>query len=133
MGRKTWESLPDKYRPLPLRTNMVLSRDPRYTAPGATVFTDIEHALAEVTTNKVFIIGGEQIYRETIDRADVLELTIIDTVMSADAFYPKFARSDFYRKDFGTGRDGGLHYAFTKFTRKKKSSAPEDNSWETSV
>jgi len=133
MGRKTWESLPDKYRPLPLRTNMVLSRDPQYTAPGAMVFTDIEHALAEVTTNKVFIIGGEQIYKETIDRADVLELTIIDTVMSADAFYPKFARGDFYRKDFGTGRDGGLHYAFTKFTRKKKSSVPENDSCETSV
>lgn len=120
MGRKTWESLPDKFRPLPLRTNMVISRNPNYHAPGAMVFTDVDHALAEVTTNKVFIIGGEQIYKETIDRADVLELTIIETEVSADAFYPKFLRGDFYRKDFGTGREGDLVYSFVKFTRKGK-------------
>lgn len=120
MGRKTWESLPEKFRPLPLRTNMVISRNPHYRAPGAMVFTSVEHALAEVQTNKVFVIGGEEVYKQTIELADVLELTIVDTVMSADAFYPKFSRGDFNRKDFGTGQEGGLFYSFVKFTRKKK-------------
>ena len=128
MGRKTWESLPEKFRPLPLRTNMVVSRNPDYKAPGATVFTDIEHALSEVVTNKVFVIGGEEIYKQTIELADVLELTIVDTVMSADAFYPKFTRGDFNRKDFGTSREGGLFYSFVKFTRKRKTSTdPADD------
>lgn len=131
MGRKTWESLPTKFRPLPLRTNMVITRNPQYQAPGALVFTDLDQALASVKTNKVFIIGGAEIYKATIARADVLELTIIDKEVSADAFYPQFLRGDFYRKDFGTGSADGVNYVFIKFTRKKKAVATEDNTAET--
>ena len=72
MGRKTWESLPPRFRPLPGRRNIVISRQPDYAAPGAEVADSLENALKlaslgpaadSMVAATVFIIGGEQIYR----------------------------------------------------------------------
>lgn len=91
MGRKTWESLG---RPLPGRRNLVLTRDAGYCAEGAEVFTSLDCALG-ATTGKLFVIGGAEIYRAALHRADVLDLTEVDAEVDGDAFFPEFDRSAF--------------------------------------
>ena len=93
MGRKTWESIPKKYRPLPNRTNVVVTRKQEYRVPeGVLVFSSIDEALNNVgarEANTVFIIGGAEIYHQTIDRADRLEITHVNQDVDGDAFFPK--------------------------------------------
>ena len=72
MGRKTWDSLPDKNRPLPERRNVVVTRDAAWAAPGAQRAT-LEKALAE--EGEIFVIGGAEIYRAALSRARRFELT----------------------------------------------------------
>ncbi|MBO3087512.1 dihydrofolate reductase [Cellulomonas dongxiuzhuiae] len=86
MGRATWESLPERFRPLPGRRNVVLSRDPAYDAPGATVVTDLDAALAAAPD--VWVIGGGAVYAATIDRADRLEVTVVDLDVPGDTRAP---------------------------------------------
>jgi dihydrofolate reductase len=67
MGRRNWESIPPKYRPLSGRTNLVVSRNIEYRAPGASVHSSLEHALAHAQgtgAKECFVIGGGQIYQE---------------------------------------------------------------------
>ncbi len=88
MGRKTFESLPKGA--LPNRRNIVLTRNTELKLEGAECFQDISQILAHVSSQEqVFIIGGEQIYRQTIDIADRIYLTLIqDTPSAADAYFP---------------------------------------------
>jgi dihydrofolate reductase len=88
MGRKTWESLPAAVRPLPGRQNVVVSRQPDYVAPGAQVANSLEAALALVDRERVFVIGGEQLYCLALPDADVLELTEVELAPPGDAFFP---------------------------------------------
>lgn len=90
MGRKTWESIPDKFRPLPNRTNVVITRQENYTADGAKIFKTIQEALKTHKNEKIFVIGGGQIYKQTIDLADTLHITHVKkTIDSCDVFFPK--------------------------------------------
>ncbi len=90
MGRKTWESIPDKYRPLPNRTNVVITRQENWHADGAQVFSNIQDALAAFKNKDLFIIGGGQIYKQTIDLADTLYITHVkNTIEHCDVFFPK--------------------------------------------
>jgi dihydrofolate reductase len=79
MGRKCWESIPDKYRPLSNRKNIVLSRNKDYVAKGATVINDLEQILSSNETNheQIFIIGGAELYKEAFKYANKLFLTQI--------------------------------------------------------
>lgn len=86
MGRATWDSIDPRYRPLPDRRNVVLTRDPSWSAPGAETMHTVEEALAASPT--VWVVGGAQVYAATIDRADVLEVTEIDLVVDGDARAP---------------------------------------------
>lgn len=86
MGRATWESLPTRFRPLPGRRNVVLSRDPAYDAPGAEVVTDLDAALA--VDADVWVIGGGAVYAATVARADVLEVTVVDVDVPGDTTAP---------------------------------------------
>ena len=96
MGRKTWDSLPAKFRPLPGRRNLVLSRDSGLQLEGAEVFGSLSDALAAcVDAPQVFVIGGAQIYAEALPMADRLELTEIDATFEADAFFPDWDRNAF--------------------------------------
>lgn len=92
MGRKTWESLA---RPLPGRRNLVVTRDRGYAAEGAEVFSSPDSALQAVGTGKVFVIGGADIYRQLLDRADALVLTEVGAEVTGDAFFPPFDRASF--------------------------------------
>lgn len=94
MGRKTWESLPERFRPLPGRTNIVVTRDGAYDAPGAEVAASLEDALARAkrapSGEETFIIGGGQLYASALPFADRLYLTLVDDDTDGDTFFPEY-------------------------------------------
>ena len=88
MGRKTWEEVG---RPLVNRRNVVVSRNPEFQAPGATVVPSLEEALAlGATERQVFVIGGGEIYRQALPRADRLYLTVVHATVEGDTTFPPF-------------------------------------------
>lgn len=85
MGRKTYESIG---RPLPKRTNIVVSRNPELVIPGCLVVKSIEDGIKKSDNNKkLFIIGGEQIYKQTLKYVTTIELTIIETELTGDTHF----------------------------------------------
>lgn len=86
MGRKTYESIG---RPLPNRENFVLSRTQGAPHAGVRFFPGFDEALREVKTPQVYIIGGAELYRQTIDRVDGIYMSRIDETYEGDAFYPE--------------------------------------------
>jgi dihydrofolate reductase len=88
MGRKTWESLPPKFRPLPERHNIVVSRNGGYHLSDATVAHSLDEAIAAAGDGQVFVIGGAEIYNQVLTLADRLELTEVDDAPAGDAFFP---------------------------------------------
>jgi dihydrofolate reductase len=81
MGRRTWDSLPARFRPLPGRRNVVLTHQTDFTADGATVMHTIDDAL---TDPEAWVIGGEQIYTLALPRANRCEVTEIDIDLPRD-------------------------------------------------
>jgi dihydrofolate reductase len=92
MGRKTWESLPEKFRPLPGRQNIVMTRDDAFCADGAVVVHSLAEAIAAADTTAVFVIGGAEIYAQSLAQADRLELTEVDDAPVGDVFFPTLDR-----------------------------------------
>lgn len=90
MGRKTWESIPEKYRPLPGRANIVLTRDQNYVASGAYTAHDPMKVITEGGAKHFWIIGGAELYKQYLPVANCLELTLVDTVTNGDAFFPSY-------------------------------------------
>lgn len=95
MGRKNYESIPEKYRPLPNRENVVLTRNESYKAENCQVFHSLEACLDHYQSEKdrtVFIIGGGEIYRQALELDAVEEMYIshINHTYGADTFFPTF-------------------------------------------
>ena len=92
-GRKNYESIPEKFRPLPDRTNIVITRQVDYKAPGAVVVTSIEAAIQyakqHFANEEVYVIGGAEIYKQTISICDRIYLTRIHHSFEGDAFFPE--------------------------------------------
>ena len=88
MGRSTWESLPDRFRPLPGRENIVLTRTPGYDAPGAVVVGSLADALVVVGTREAWVIGGGQVYDQALELAERIERTVIDLAVDGDTWAP---------------------------------------------
>ena len=91
MGRRTWESFPDRFRPLPDRRNIVVTRNADWAADGAERASSLDAALALAAEGEpewVWIIGGGALLREGIDRADRLEVTELDLRVDGDTFAP---------------------------------------------
>jgi len=121
MGRKTWDSLPERFRPLPGRRNIVLSRQPALQLAGAEVFRTLEEALAACAADdRVFVIGGAQIYTQALPLADRLELTEVDADFpDADAFFPAWDRDAFAEGQRETRVSAeGWRYHFVTYQRK---------------
>lgn len=120
MGRKTWESLPPRFRPLPGRHNVVISRQADYAAPGAEVANSLENALQLASTaESVFIIGGEQIYKQAMAVADRLEITDVDLEPAGDAWFPEIAASDWSVTQKNTPpSQSGTGFSFVTYRRK---------------
>lgn len=87
MGRKTFESLPDAYRPLPGRRNLVLSTNPAYAAGGGEVFTSLDAAL-DACDRECFVIGGSETYSHALPLADRVYVTHVAGDHDGDAFFP---------------------------------------------
>lgn len=88
MGRATWDSLPARFRPLPGRANIVLSRRPGLELPGAVVVPDVAAALEVVDGRDAWVIGGAQVYAAFAPLADRLEVTEVDLVVRGDTPAP---------------------------------------------
>ena len=102
MGRKTWESIPERFRPLPGRDNIVISRQPGWAANGALAAIDLPQAIALArtaaagsTATRVFVIGGGQLYAQALPLADELMVTEIDVDFEGDTSFPVWNRADF--------------------------------------
>lgn len=134
MGRKTWESLGEKYRPLPNRDNIVISRDQSYNASGATVVTSLDDALDlarqeaipddGLDRSEIWVIGGAQIFAAARDFADKAYVTELDTTVPADAYAPELGE-DWQVVDEGEwltpgNTDSGISaYRFLTYARNK--------------
>ncbi|MEK7080068.1 MAG: dihydrofolate reductase [Patescibacteria group bacterium] len=120
MGRKTWESIPEKFRPLPGRTNVVVTRDTSYEAVGAEVAHSLEEALTQAKTQsgseEIFIIGGAQLYAEALPIADRLYLTLVDDDKEGEAFFPDYGA---FMKivEETPGEENGIRYTFLTLER----------------
>ena len=121
MGRRTWESLPDRFRPLPGRRNVVVTRDRGWRAAGAEAVESFEAALDLVDgAPKAFVIGGAQLYALALPRADELVLTEIDADLEADTFFPAWDAGAFSRISCEDRRSAqGIAYRFTTYQRNK--------------
>jgi dihydrofolate reductase len=121
MGRKTWDSLPARFRPLPGRRNIVVTRNPAWHAEGAEPAGSFDAALALAgDAPKVFVIGGAELYALALPRADELELTEIDADLDGDAFFPDWPRASFRRVSSEPHVSAaGVGYAFNHYIRQQ--------------
>ncbi|MFC3382111.1 dihydrofolate reductase [Couchioplanes caeruleus subsp. azureus] len=87
MGRTTWESLPERVRPLPGRRNVVLTRRPGWIAPGATVVASVEDLLAR--HDEFWVIGGQSVYTALLPHAGHIVRTRIDLDVAGDTYAPE--------------------------------------------
>lgn len=108
MGRRTWESL-GKFRPLPGRENIVVTRNAAYEAPGAKVASSLQSALALCAgEDRVSVIGGQQLFAEALPIADGLDLTELHRDYEGDTWFPPFDRSKWKatKREAHTAKDG---------------------------
>jgi dihydrofolate reductase len=120
MGRRTWESLPARFRPLPDRTNVVLTSDPGWSAEGAQRAGSVADVLER--HDSVWVIGGGAVYGAFLPHADRLVVTHVDVLVEGDTWAP--AIGDGWRPVSRTPDDGwaqsssGLRYAVTEYERE---------------
>ena len=123
MGRKTWESLPERNRPLPGRTNIVVTRNPQWRAEGAVAVASLQAALAQTgNAPKAFVIGGAELYAAALPLADELVLTEVDQDFDGDVRFPDWDRQQFTevsRETHHAGEPNHFDYAFVTYRRKR--------------
>lgn len=122
MGQVTWESLSEKYRPLPNRKNIVLSFDQDYLAPGALVRNSFENALGEADSEieTIFIIGGASVYKYAVENIDLngIYLTKIGKTYDCDTYFPKIPAYLKRKKILSKGKNHeGIAYTFLLYTK----------------
>ena len=118
MGRKTWESLPEKFRPLPGRQNIVVTRNAGYAASGATVVNSLADAVAAASGSEAFVIGGAELYQAALGLADRLELTEIARDYDGDTVFPTRDPAQWRETARESQRDdNGLDFAFVSYAR----------------
>ena len=147
MGRKTWDSLPARFRPLPGRSNIVVTRQPGWQADGATVAHNLTDALAAARAAaercaesercaaaersaaagrcpapRIFVIGGGQLYAEALPLADELVLTEIDADLVGDTRFPAWDRAAFTetgREPHTSAGQSPCDFAFVTYQRQR--------------
>ena len=96
MGRKTWDSLPPRFRPLPGRRNVVVSRNAGFKAEGAETAPGLDAALSMLVSEaRVFVMGGAELYALALPQADTLMLTEVHADLAGDIYFPAWPRNDF--------------------------------------
>ena len=122
MGRNTYESLG---KPLPNRTNIIITRNENYKAKGCIIVHSLKEAIYDASKDEnPFILGGAQIYKEAIKIADKLDLTLVHHSFEADAFFPKIDSTkwkEVSREDFLADEKNTYNYSFVTYLKRKTS------------
>ena len=123
MGRMTWESLPDNYRPLPNRKNIVISNKYGFEAVGATIVNDLDILLSGLKNdneqNEVFVIGGGKIYKDTFKYADKVYMTQVWGDIDGDTFLEGFDREQWVISHLSNPmEENGFKFIFVEYTKK---------------
>jgi dihydrofolate reductase len=119
MGRRTWDSLPARFRPLPGRRNVVLTRNPAWSAPGAEVVTELADALHG--PGDVWVMGGAAVYVAALPFAEVVVITELAEAFAGDTYAPRLGPE--WGADVVVPAEGwaesstGLHYRFVTYRR----------------
>ena len=120
MGRKTYQSL--KIQPLPGRQNIIVTRDKQFVAEGCDVVSDLNQAFNLVEAQeKVFVIGGAEIYEQTLPSADELYITYVDALIDGDRYFPNINLGDWILKNEETylaDEKNPYDMSFKIFTRR---------------
>ena len=116
MGRKNFESIPEKYRPLPNRENVILTRNKSFKAEGCLIFHSFDEVLKHYENEEdrtMFIIGGGEIYKEALkkDIVDEMYVTKINKSYDADTFFPEINLRDWRRSKILTNPEDKNHEA----------------------
>lgn len=117
MGRKTYESVG---RPLPNRTNIVVSRNPDFIAAGCETASSLSDAIKKTGGKDLFVCGGSEIYKQALEVADIMYLTRIHAVVEGDTYFPDFNDSLWTiveRKDFLPDDKNKYSYSFITYKR----------------
>lgn len=128
MGRKSWDALPERFRPLPGRRNIVVTRNPVWRAEGAEVAHSLDDALELAATSEVeasettWVIGGAQVFSSAMERADRLEVTEIAALFDGDTTAPvideNWQQVDADPADGWHTSSTGLQYRFLRYARR---------------
>ncbi|MDO8435201.1 MAG: dihydrofolate reductase [bacterium] len=113
MGRKTWESIGSK--PLPKRTNIIVTRQQDFLAPGAVVVSNLDEALQSCGDDtEPFVIGGAQLFAEALPQAQMMYLTRVNRFVEGDTFFPEYKAEDWEEVE------GDEHEEFSFITYRRK-------------
>ena len=116
MGRKTWDSLPPRFRPLPGRRNIVVTRQNDWQSAGAERALSLAQALALCAdAPTAWVIGGAEIYAQALPLAQVIEVTEIDRDYAGDAYAPTLGPGWVVSSRTDHADDSGLRYAFVTY------------------
>ena len=118
LGRKTFDSIG---KPLPNRTNIVITRQPEWSHPGVQVAHSLDEAITIARrfegSDEVFVIGGGEIYRQALPLCGRIYLTVIHHQIKGDAFFPSFSREEFQELGRESGSEGKWNYSFVDLER----------------
>lgn len=119
MGRKTFESL---RKPLPNRTTIIISRNPDYHVEGCVVVNSLPQAIKAASVDEnPYILGGAEIYRQAMEHADLLDLTLVHQAFEGDAFFPEIDLEIWTltkRVDFKADEVNQYDYSFVQYKKK---------------
>lgn len=119
MGRKTFESLPQKFKPLPQRLNVVITSDKNFKFPNVLIYNSLEKAIEDLKTKhqEIFIIGGASIYQQAIKLVDRIYLTIVEKEFpQADVFFPDYSNFKIISEE--KTKDAGYQLRFLILQRR---------------
>lgn len=121
MGRRTWDSLPARFRPLPGRRNVVVTHNAAFDAPGAERVHSLADALQHLAdAPRVFVIGGAQLYAAALPMAHRLVLTEVDADLAGDTYFPAWDRTLFDEVSRSSAQtEAGLPYHFVTYQRRR--------------
>jgi dihydrofolate reductase len=123
MGRKCWESIPAKFRPLPNRDNLVVTRDMSYKAEGAFVCHDAEMVLSSIFVSpmdEIFVIGGSELYKIAFNYADRIYLTRIEGEVTGDVYLQGFEENQWsLTEESDVIEENGFKFRFMVYDKKK--------------
>ena len=120
MGRRTWDSLPERFRPLPGRRNVVVTRNVVWNAEGAERAGSLDEAFRLLAgAPQIFVIGGAELYAEALPRADELVVTEIDAEIQGDVFFPTWDQATFREESREPHvSEDGTAFAFVTYRRQ---------------